>query len=202
MGLKKTHKTKKAKKQRGKGMGTYGRGARKAGKDKGHHGGIGMAGSGKRADQKKTLIIKLYGNNYFGKQGVTSKGTRRKKREDISLREINDKKEKLGKKTPKGWEINLENKKILGNGEVKDKLIITAKAASKPAIEKVEKAGGKIILPKKKEKAGGKKEEASEDKSKEPVEKKGKEKSSRKKEKSKDKESKEKGSGKKEKKKE
>ncbi len=160
----KTHKTKKAKKQRGKGMGTYGRGARKAGKDKGHHGGIGMAGSGKRADQKKTLIIKLHGNNYFGKQGVTSRSTKRKKREDISLRDINDKKEKLGKKTSKGWEINLENKKILGNGEVKDKLIITAKAASKSAIEKIEKAGGKIILPKKKEEISEEKEKASEKK--------------------------------------
>jgi large subunit ribosomal protein L15 len=158
----KTHKTKKSKKQRGKGMGTYGRGARKAGKDSGHRGGIGMAGSGKRADHKKTLITKIYGNNYFGKQGITSKSTKRKKREDISLREIQDKKEKLGKKTSKGWEFNLENKKILGNGEAKDKFIITAKAASKSAIEKVEAAGGKIILPKKKEELKEKIEEKSE----------------------------------------
>ena len=49
------------------------------------------------------------------------------------------------------WEINLKKYKILGTGEVKNKLIITAKAASKSAIEKVKKMGGEIILLKKKE---------------------------------------------------
>ena len=64
----------------GRNQGTHGRGARKKAKGSGHRGGIGMAGSGKRADHKKTLITKLYGNKYFGKQGLTSRKTERDKR--------------------------------------------------------------------------------------------------------------------------
>ena len=57
--------------------------------------------------------------------------------------------EKYWKKTAKGWEINLEKYKILGEGEVKEKLIIKALGASESAIKKVKKAGGDIILPEK-----------------------------------------------------
>ena len=39
--------------------------------------------------------------------------------------------------------------KILGSGEIKKKLEITANFASKQALEKVEKAGGKINIIKK-----------------------------------------------------
>ena len=38
----------------------------------GNRGGRGMAGSGKRADQKKPTILKLYGSSYFGKRGEKS----------------------------------------------------------------------------------------------------------------------------------
>jgi len=141
MGLKKTHKSKKSKKQVGKGMGTHGRGARKAGKDKGHKGGLGMAGSGKRADQHKSKIINMYGNDYFGKSGVTSRSTKKDKRDRINLFDIQNK--------YKPGEVNLESYKILGEGEIKDKFTIKAKEASKTAIEKVEKAGGKIVFPEK-----------------------------------------------------
>ena len=164
MGLKKTHKGKKSKKQVGKGMGTHGRGARKAGKDKGHKGGIGMAGSGKRADHHKTRIINMYGNTYFGKSGVTSRSTKKDKRDRINLKTIESNLDTLGKKTSKGWEINLPNHKILGTGEVGEKIIIKAKEASKSAKEKVEKSGGEIVLPDKKseEKSGEGKQEKSE----------------------------------------
>ena len=64
----KTKKTKKSMKWRGDT--TYGHGARKKWKGSGHHGGCGMAGTGKRADHKKSLVIKLYGNNYFGKPKI------------------------------------------------------------------------------------------------------------------------------------
>ena len=69
-------------------MGTHGRGARKRAKGQGHRGGRGMSGSGKRGDHKKTLITKKYGNNYFGKQGVTSRGTKRDIRQRINVGEI------------------------------------------------------------------------------------------------------------------
>lgn len=161
MGLKKTHKGKKSKKQLGRGMGTHGRGARKAGKDKGHKGGRGMAGSGKRADHHKTRIINMYGNNYFGKSGITSRSTKRDKRDRINLFDIQNK--------YKPGEINLEGYKILGEGEIKGKFTIKAKEASKTAIEKVEAAGGKIILPEKKkdskEKSGEEKQEKKSEKS-------------------------------------
>lgn len=159
----KTHKRKKSTRQHGRNMGTHGGGARKKNKGTGHRGGKGMSGSGKRADHKKTLITKLYGNDYFGKQGITSRGTERDKRLRINLGQIQsnpeiyghqgrtpkDSKEKSlqgAKKTSKGWEINLSNYKVLGTGEVKDKMIITCLEASKSAIEKVKKAGGEVIV--------------------------------------------------------
>lgn len=135
----------------GRGMGTHGGGARKKRKGSGHRGGIGMAGSGKRADQKKTLVLKLYGNDYFGKQGITSKGTKRDIRKRINLKDItlnieSYKKKGIAKITAKGIEINLKNYKILGEGEINQKMIIKAKEASAGAIEKVKKAGGEIQL--------------------------------------------------------
>jgi len=146
MVMQKTHKRKKASRMHGRHQGTHGWGARKKHKKSGHRGGSGMAGTGKRGDQKKTLVNKLYGNDYFGKQGITSKKTEHDKRKRINLKVIGDNLEKFGKKTSKGWEINLKDFKILGDGEIKDKLIITALEASKSAIEKVVKAGGEIIL--------------------------------------------------------
>jgi len=153
MPTRKTKKRKKVTRQHGRKMGTHGGGARKKRKKSGHHGGGGMSGSGKRADHKKTLVQKLYGHGYFGKQGITSKGTKRDVRKRINLYDIILNLDKYGKKTIKGWEINLKNYKILGAGELgkgTGKLIIKAKEASKSALEKVKKAGGEIILPSRK----------------------------------------------------
>jgi ribosomal protein L15 len=140
----KLKKTKKVKGQRGLGMGTHGSGARKNKRKSGNHGGSGMSGSGKRADHKKTLVQKLYGHNYFGKQGITSRKTKRDTRQRINLQDIQNHLEKYGKKKGDAWEIELKNYKILGKGEVKDKLIITCFQASNSAIEKVKAAGGEI----------------------------------------------------------
>jgi len=148
----KTKKRTKSSRMHGRNMGTHGRGARKKAKGSGHRGGKGMSGSGKRADHKKTLVTKLYGHKYFGKQGVTSRGTKKNKTDKINLREIELSLEKYGNKNKDVWEINLKNYKILGTGEVKEKLIIHAKSASKSAIEKVGRVGGKIILKSQKEK--------------------------------------------------
>jgi large subunit ribosomal protein L15 len=142
----KVKKRKKSSRMHGRGTGSNGRGFRKKGKGKGHHGGKGMAGTGKRADQKKTLVTKLYGNEYFGRQGITSRRTKRDIRKRINLRDIELNLHKYGKKTGDKWEIDLKNYKILGDGEVKNKLFIKAKEASKSAIEKVKKAGGDIII--------------------------------------------------------
>ena len=139
----KTKKRKKSSRMHGRGRGTHGGGARKKRKGKGHKGGKGMSGSGKRADHKKTKITKLYGHTYFGKKGITSRRTKKDKRNRINLRDIQNK--------YKAGEIDLRNYKILGSGEVNDKFIIRAKEASKSAIEKIKKSGGEIILEKKKD---------------------------------------------------
>ena len=149
MAIVKTHKRTKSSRMQGHKRGTHGWGNRKSHKKSGHRGGFGMSGTGKRGDQKKTLITKLYGNKYFGKQGITSRGTERDKRKRINLDTIEKNLETYGKKTGDKWEINLSNYKILGTGTVKNKLIITAMEASKSAIEKVKKVGGEIILSKK-----------------------------------------------------
>ncbi len=142
----KAKKRTKSSRMHGRGRGTHGYGERKKHKKSGHRGGKGMSGSGKRGDQKKTLITKLYGNKYFGKQGITSRGTKRDTRKRINLQTIELNLEKYGKKSGDKFEIDLSDYKILGTGEVKNKLIIKAKQASKSAIEKVKKAGGEILL--------------------------------------------------------
>ncbi|MFA5857142.1 MAG: uL15m family ribosomal protein [Candidatus Pacearchaeota archaeon] len=139
----KTKKKRKATKWRGNT--TYGHGARKKWKKSGHHGGVGMAGTGKRADHKKSLVIKLFGNNYFGKQGVTSRSSAKKRNKDINVGDIETNLESLMKKYGNGKELILKEYKILGEGEFKEKLTIKAKAFSKSAMEKIEKAGGKAI---------------------------------------------------------
>ena len=142
-------KTKKRKKS-GRHMGTrtHTHGAMKRGS--GHRGGVGMAGSGKRADHKKSLILVKF-KKYFGKQGETSKGTERRKLKTINLREISQNFDSLMKKFGKGSELILKNYKILGEGELKEKITIKAHAVTTKAKEKIEKAGGKVILPVKKE---------------------------------------------------
>jgi large subunit ribosomal protein L15 len=167
MSLKKTKKRKKASRMHGRGQGTHGWGARKKHKKSGHRGGKGMAGTGKRADQKKTLVTKLYGHGYFGKRGITSKRTWKDKRQRINLEDIELNIERfmkkgIAKKTENGIDMNLQDYKILDSSQEyvpKNKLIIKAKEASKSAIEKVRKVGGEIILPtsssKSRTKAGG-----------------------------------------------
>jgi len=142
----KIKKRRKESRMHGRNMGTHGGGARKKRKGTGHKGGKGMSGSGKRADHKKTLVTKLHGGNYFGKKGITSRKTQRDIRQRINVGQIEMHLAKYGKKVGDKWEINLKKYKILGTGEVKNKLIIKAFEASKSAIEKVKKAGGEIII--------------------------------------------------------
>lgn len=143
----KVKKQRKSKRQRGQT--TYGHGARKKWKGSGHRGGKGMAGSGKRADQKKTLVIKLHGNAYFGKQGFTSRGTARKKELKINVREIEKNYESLMKKYGKGSVLDMKSFKILGDGEIHIKVKMKVHAISKGAKEKIEKAGGEVEVVKK-----------------------------------------------------
>lgn len=141
----KTHKKKKRVRMRGT---RYHGWAAKKHKGSGNRGGKGMSGSGKRADQKKTWVIR-YRYPYFGKQGFTSRKTERDKNKAIQLKDIERNldsfAEKYGRKTNQGYEINLSNYKVLGNDKISAKLILKVKGISKKAREQVERAGGKII---------------------------------------------------------
>lgn len=131
-----------------RGSKTHGGGAMKKRRGAGHRGGRGMAGSGKRADQKKPTILKLYGNEYFGKHGFKRKNT--VKVRAITLDYINKKldslaEKKLARKEGDHYVINLDDlgyDKLLGSGSITKKLKLTAHYISKKAIEKIEAAGG------------------------------------------------------------
>jgi ribosomal protein L15 len=97
-----------------------------------------MGGSGAHKRQSTAMSVK---GKYFGKLGATSKGTAKDKGEKISLYAIKD-----NMFSKDGCKINLSKHKILGQG-IGFKAEITALAATEGAIEKMKKAGGKIILP-------------------------------------------------------
>jgi large subunit ribosomal protein L15 len=122
-----------------RGSHTHGRGFKKKARGSGHRGGFGMAGTGKRADHKKTLLLNME-EDYFGKEGLKAK---KRNYEILNVRDL----EKLaaGKK-----EIDLKKFKILGEGDIKTALTVTAHSASKSAILKIEKAGGKVVIKEKK----------------------------------------------------
>jgi large subunit ribosomal protein L15 len=133
----KTHKRKKN--SRIRGARTVGWGFRQKHKGHGNKGGVGMAGTGKKADHKKQVARALdKKGRYFGTSGYTSRSTAKRKYDQINLTDI--------KANFSENKIDLKDYKILGNGEG-FKAEITAKAATASAIEKMEKAGGKIILP-------------------------------------------------------
>ena len=141
---------KRKKNERQRGHMTHGWGSKKKHRGKGHQGGAGMAGSGKRADSKKPSIWK--DEHYFGKYGFISKTTK-VKMSPINISHIEQHISKflssnLIKKEHDFYLVELEKmgfNKLLGDGKVTLKFKITAPYASKSAIEKVKEANGEII---------------------------------------------------------
>jgi large subunit ribosomal protein L15 len=137
-----TKKRRKSSRYRGSQSARRGRSARTRGS--GNQGGKGWAGTGKRGDQKNSLIVKLTGgNNYFGKDKTLRRGTPPQKLQIINLTDIGLKAASL---TGKDGMVNLEGYKLLGEGELTQPLKIRASAASKSAIEKVKAAKGTLTL--------------------------------------------------------
>ena len=137
---------KRDKRSRLRGGRTAGRGSRKKGRGSGQRGGVGMAGTGKKSSQK-LIWLKKYMPNYLGKVGFKSV-RQRMHREflSINLGDIDRRLEAFEKEgLLKGKELNLKGYKVLGDGEIKDKLIITAEGFSKSAMKKIEDAGGKAL---------------------------------------------------------
>jgi len=121
---------------------THGYGSMKKNRGAGNRGGRGMAGTGKRADQKKPTILKKYGPSYFGKHGFNRPQSIVKKLKIINLSEINLKAEK--KNNEYIFDASKYDK-VLGNGNLTKKIKITSKSFSKSALEKIEKSGGESI---------------------------------------------------------
>lgn len=133
---------KRKKNTRMRGSCTHGYGAMKKHRGAGSRGGRGMAGTGKRADQKKPSILKKYGSSYFGKKGF--KNPRKIKLKFLNLEYID---KKLGKKEG-GFFIFDASKydKILSKGNLTKKVKIKCKSFSKSAINKIKGAGGEAII--------------------------------------------------------
>lgn len=137
---------KRSKRTRLRGSRSAGTGFRKKNKGGvGNRGGQGWAGTGKRGSQKQQKAL-MYAQSlgfekYFGKRGLTSAPTQVKKTEQINLDDI-----KANFFVKEGQKIELKEHKILGDGEG-FKAEIHARAASQSAIDKMNKAGGKIVLP-------------------------------------------------------
>lgn len=132
----------KTKKNKGmRGYKTHGWGSKKKHRGSGSRGGFGLAGTGKRADHRKSWVLKVYGNTYFGKRGfVRHTGMIEKKSTAINVVELN---------RLEGSEIDLGKigyDKLLGKGNMNRKVKITVKSASANAIEKIKRAGGEVIL--------------------------------------------------------
>ena len=126
-------------------------GANKKRRASGHRGGFGMAGSGKRADQKKPTILKLYGNEYFGKFGFKRPQKVIIKTKAINISKIDENldyyiSKNLITKEKDHYVVNLKKlgyDKIIGAGVINNKYKVLGRI-SKKAREKIEKLGGMI----------------------------------------------------------
>jgi len=133
---------------------THGYGSMKKNRGAGHRGGRGRAGSGKRGDVKKPSLLWKKGHKHKGKVGF--KTYNRESITSINLATLEQKlpsliEKKLVEKNGEIFKVDLSKlkfKKLLGTGNIKFKYEITADYASEKAIQKIEKAGGKVILPK------------------------------------------------------
>ena len=140
--MKRTTPARKNKGQRG--LNSHGWGHKKKHRGKGSRGGKGNAGSGKRADTKKPTIINLLGTANFSKRGFVV--PRKESYKAINLKDLNI----LVESGKVRDQVNLNDlgyKKLLGSGQLHTPLKITVDMASQTAIEKVNKAGGEVILP-------------------------------------------------------
>ncbi|MFC1685653.1 uL15m family ribosomal protein [Nanoarchaeota archaeon] len=140
---------KRNKRSRLRGSKSAGHGAKKKGRGSGSRGGVGMAGTGKKAGQKLSYVM-MKMPKYLGKKGFIRHGTKKISLKPINLGDINLKlakfeKEGVAKKTTGGFELNLSKYKVLAKGDLNQKMIITAGSFSKQAKKKIEAKGGKAL---------------------------------------------------------
>ncbi len=133
---------------------THGYGSMKKHRGAGSRGGRGRAGTGKRADQKKSSIDP---STYFGKHGFHSRKwePRTINVQDLMTHVTVWTKKKCLEKKGAVYHVDLKLAgvdKILGAGTVTKPFVIRVAAASPRAVEKIKAAGGsvEIIATKKK----------------------------------------------------
>ena len=129
------HKLRKIRKFRGSRTQGYGR--------IGQHRDSGSKGN-RKVGRHKHLWSKIVTSepNYFGKHGFTSPQSKGRVESTINLYKLDQ---------LKGSEINLTAlgyTKLLGAGTITRALTVQVKEASKSAVQKVQKAGGKLVLAK------------------------------------------------------
>ena len=137
----------KRKKKSRRLQGTHGWGRNKH-RNSGSRGGYGMAGTGKKADNKKPSI---WATEYFGKHGFVCQTA--KTVNAITLRDIDDKlpawlKNKQAKEEAGTIILDLKElgyDKLLGTGKITKKIKITVPKATASAAEKIKKAGGELV---------------------------------------------------------
>ncbi|MEM3126901.1 MAG: uL15 family ribosomal protein [Candidatus Woesearchaeota archaeon] len=132
-----------------RGSKTHGWGAMKKHRGKGHRGGKGMSGTGKRGDQKKPSIWKKL--NYFGKKGFAGKKKPFINSINIESLELNASKYILNNLATKEGDMividvsKLGYNKVLGSGSLKTKMKIISPSFSEGAKEKIQQAGGQVV---------------------------------------------------------
>ena len=140
----------RSKQSRARGLHTHGWGSKKKRRGTGNRGGKGMAGTGKRSDQKKPSVWKV--KKYFGKYGFRNHS----KPDGVTINAgaLSEQIQRLAgeglaKENKGAYDINLTSlgyTKLLGAGKVYSKMNITVAKASPKAIEGVEAAGGSVTL--------------------------------------------------------
>ena len=136
------HRLRKIRKKRGSRTCGYGR--------VGQHRKSGSKGYRKAGRHKHgwTYVIK-YEPDYFGKKGFTSPKSLRQEVKVINIGELEEIAEKYGKTENGKILIDLEGlgyTKLLGSGRITKPLIVKVPSCSKSAAEKIEKAGGKVLV--------------------------------------------------------
>ena len=145
-----------------RGHHTHGYGSKKKHRGSGHQGGVGLAGTGKRADQKKPSIWK--DPKYFGRHGFVSKS--KKNIVTLNIFYIEEHFTNLlasGKIKKEGdsFAINFKDfkcNKLLGSGTPSRKYAVVVDYASASAISKIQEKGGSVTVKPKKEKPAKKEE--------------------------------------------
>ncbi len=137
------HKLRKTRKNRGSRTQGYGR--------VGQHRDTGSKPNRKAGRHKhKWSYVLRYEPGYFGKRGFTSPKSLRQRINAVNVGKLDEMAEKSAVEREKGkLFIDLESlgyNKLLGTGKITKPLSIKVSSCSKSAIEKVQQAGGQVLM--------------------------------------------------------